>query len=161
MLDPCDFIEGVPYRGPRPACVRMTHAGQPLAFNLAAFEMPVVTLEIAELLAERARIDFECFPVRVANTNQKFAILNVVALVDCLDERRSTVTRWTPESSRPDLLGQIKMISRIRLDPAQVGDHHLFRLTGWPLALLVSESARRLIESVPNAGVIFDPVVDA
>jgi len=122
--------------------------------------MPVVTSEIADLLAELAPHDIEIFPVHVADTNQQFAILNVVALVDCLDERRSTVTRWTPESSRPDLLGQIKMISRIRLDPAQVGDHHLFRLTGWPLALLVSESARRLIESVPNAGVIFDPVVD-
>jgi hypothetical protein len=33
--------------------------------------------------------------------------------------------------------------------------------TGWPRALLVSETARSVIEGVPNAGVIFDPVVDA
>lgn len=160
LLDPCDFIEGVPYRGTRPVCVRMTHPGEPLAFNLAAFEMPVVTSDIADLLSELAPQDLEIFPVRVANTNQRFAILNVIALADCLDEQRSIFTRWTADSSRPDLLGQIKMISRIRLDPSRVGDHQLFRLDGWPLALLVSESARRVIESVPNAGVIFDPVVD-
>lgn len=66
---------------------------------------------------------------------------------------------WTEKDNYPEMLGNYKMISTIRIDPARTDGHHLFRIARWPLALLVSEDLKRALEGIPSLGVVFESVV--
>jgi hypothetical protein len=49
------------------------------------------------------------------------------------------------------------MISTIRIDPTLTGDHHVVRIRTWPIALLVSDTIKDALATIPNLGVGFDP----
>lgn len=158
-IDAREFTEGVPYHGTPPDSVPVAKPGKEVAFHLAAFDMPVVSYEVAEVLSRIAPDDVECFPVEVKHSKASYAILNAICLLDCLDESKSDVTRWSAEDGRPDRLGQIHVISTLRIDPDRTFSHHIFRLKDWPLTLLVSDLVKDSLEHIHNLGVVFEPVV--
>ena len=156
-IDAREFTEARVYRGPAPAVLPVANPGREVAFHLAAFEMPVVSTTVAEIVQRLATRDVELFPVDVQGAKRSYLILNVVCALDCLDESRSEVTRWREEDGRPDRLGEIHVISTIRVDPVRTGGHHIFRLRDWPHALLVSDTLKSALEDLPDLGVVFEP----
>ncbi len=156
--DARDFVNGSGYRDVLPARLSVGNPGRELAFNLGAFDMPVVEFSLAETIRQIAPDAAEFFPVRIDGALRRYEIMNVYRSVECLDETHSIFTRWTPEDERPDRTGSLKMISVIIIDPKKAKGSHLFRLAGWPLALLVSERLKCAIEGVPDLGILFGPV---
>ena len=120
--------------------------------------MPVVSMDVGQTIQRIAPREVELFPVDIPGAKQRYAILNAICLVNCLDEFRSEFTRWELKDNRPEMMGRYKMISTIRIDPLRARGHHIFRIMGWPLALLVSGVVKHAIEDVPNLGVEFRPV---
>ena len=156
-LDARDFRSGQVYRGPQPVVVPVGQPGRETAFSLGAFDMPVVSSDAWEVIEAIAPNDVQPIPVTVPNAKRTFSILNVIALLDCLDEGRSDFTRWTEEDNRPDRLGEIHVMWQLFVDPTRTGDHHLFRVKGWHFALLVSEALKSALEKVPDLGLTFQP----
>jgi hypothetical protein len=154
-IDAREFTEGVPYPGPRPAVVPVGNSGRELAFSFGAFDMPVVSTAIADVIFRIAPDDVECFPINVPGSKGTYVILNVICALDCLDEEKSEFTRWTKEDERPDRLGQYHVISTIRVDPSRAQDHHIFRIKDWPLALLLSNTLKNALADIPDLGVVF------
>jgi hypothetical protein len=157
-IDAREFMLGAPYCGPLPVMVPIGNPGRELAFNFGAFDFPVVSHAVAEIVRGIAPADVEWFPVGVPGAKHSYLILNAVCALDCLDEQSSEFTRWTEQDSRPDRLGQYHVISTIRIDPSRTANHHIFRIKGWPIALLVSCKLKDALTSIPDLGVVFKPV---
>jgi hypothetical protein len=158
-IDARDFTEGRPYEGPLPARVPVYQPGREVAFALSSFDMPVVSSLVADAIERVAAGEAEFFPVKIAGAKGQYQILNVICRAECLDEARSEFTMWTEADNYPEMMGNYKMISTIRVDPARTEGHHIFRIARWTLALLVSDTLKKLLEDIPKLGVVFEPVV--
>src|SRR5690349_11838707 len=88
-IDAREFTYGRPYIGPVPAKVPIQYDGRRVQFNLGAFDMPVVSEDIARILETVAEADVECFAVTISDSASGFSIVNAVHRVACVDERRS------------------------------------------------------------------------
>ena len=153
------FTYGKAYEGIAPHSVPVQQNGKRIAFNLAAFDMPVVSNEIASFLGAVAGSDCEFFPVIVGESNIGMSILNVVRRIECVDESRcEDVMKWRPEDNRPDRLGFYRSIGGLRIDPMKTASHHIFRIFGWEVSLIVSEVIRAKLETIENLGIVFNEV---
>src|SRR5258708_7459887 len=83
-----------PYRRPPPQLLPTQVAGKRVAFNLAAFDMPVVTSEIADSVQEFAPSMVERFPVLIDSYIDGYEILNVLPARRCVDEQASEIMWW-------------------------------------------------------------------
>lgn len=133
--------------------------GKPLDFTYTDSVMPVVTKKVAEILAKFAEKDIQRFPVKVDRMEEEHEIVNVTSLIDCIDTKKSDIEWWKEGNNvRPDLAGQPHSISNLTIDPSRVGDHHVFRLKGWTLSLIVSQKVKNAFEQAGVTGVLFKEV---
>lgn len=157
-IDARAFTYGRAYVGPRPVIVPIQQNGRKVQFNLAAFDMPVVSEEIASVIGELAPRDIEFFPVTIERSLPGYVVLNTVRREACVDESMSDVTFWTTEDGRPDKVGRYRMVSDLTIDPTRTHGAHIFRIQDFEVALLVSERIKDALESIDNLGVVFEPV---
>ena len=66
--------------------------------------------------------------------------------------------RWTDACGRPDKIGKLQMVTRLKVNEPAADGRHLFRLDEWQIALIASEEAKRVLEEVVAVGLIFQPV---
>lgn len=154
-IDARDFTAARPFRGPRPAVVPIRNSGTELAFSFGAFDMPIITDEVAEIISTFAGDDVELFPVRIPGAKRCYSILNVVRSLRCLDEVRSEYTLWTEADDRPDEVGTYHTVSRIRIDSQLAESSHVFRIQGYELALVVTEVVKDALSNVGDVGLYF------
>jgi hypothetical protein len=157
-IDAREFTYGRAYKGPAPARVPVQHEGRKVQFNLAAFDMPVVSNLVASLMRGIAPGEFECLPVAAGSSFHDHLIVNAVFREACVDEGRSDILRWKPEDDRPDEVGKYRMISGLTIDAGRTHERDFFRVEDWEVALIVSERIRQALEVVPDLGVVFIPV---
>ena len=159
QIDARLFRYGKTYEGVAPHSVPVQQNGERIDFNLAAFDMPVVSNDVVSIVRAIAENDCEIFPVIIGESNVGMSILNVVRRVECVDEPRcEEVMKWRPEDNRPDRLGFYRAIGGLRIDPKKAEGHHIFRIFGWEVSLIVSEMIREKLESIQNLGIVFDEV---
>lgn len=156
-IDARVFTYGTPYRGPVPHHVPLREVGIPTAFTLASFDMPIVNSDVARVLRRLCAPSIELFPV-VVGSLMGCEILNVIKTVRCIDDKRSEIMWWRPEDGRPDKVGSYRMITNLRVDPLLVGDCNIFRLDGWEVALIVSDTVKCELECIKDLGVVFEQV---
>src|SRR6266568_3295312 len=70
-----------------PLDVSLRRKGCSLDFTFADFDMPVVTRDVAELLADIAGNEFQRIPVTVKSSKAKYEIINVTSRIDCIDTK--------------------------------------------------------------------------
>lgn len=139
--------------------VPLRRQGEPIDFNFADFDMVVTPAEFnAELEKLTGSNRIQRIPVSVEGSDKGFEILNTVDLVECVDEAESEFTQWTEEDGRPDKVGQYRMFARLRINGDAAEGHHLFRVKGWPIALIASEAVKVLVEKMNLSGIKFAPV---
>lgn len=131
--------------------------GRPLDFTLGAFGVPFVSIELARALGEVLGNESQFIPVDARG--KSLQILNALKLVDCLDENRSTFTKWGPSDGRPDKVGQYRMVTELWVDPKRAGEGSIFRVRGWDVALIVSQTVKDVIEAGGFDGAVFQRVV--
>jgi hypothetical protein len=127
-------------------------------FNFADFDLPVVRKEICNHVAAEARTAVQLIPVTVAGASQDFEILNVIDVVECIDEKRSRFSKWTPADGRPEKTGQYRMFATIALDPGKADGHEIFRPKGWEVALVVEERIKKLLQLQKATGIVFQAI---
>jgi hypothetical protein len=157
-IDAREFSEGRPYSGPQPSVVPIREPGRSVAFLLAAFDMPVVSAEVAEILQRIAPNDIQRFPITVEPDITGFEIVNIVQKRDCIDESRSKFIKWGPDDGRPDKIGHYRQITKFSIDPSRAGESHLFRIQGFSVVLIASEVVKNELAKVKDLGIVYQKV---
>lgn len=157
-IDAREFTYGCPYAGLVPRDIPIQQVGREVQFNLAAFDMPVASQDVAQLVEQIAAREVESFAVTIGSSISGYAILNAVWREACVDEQRSRVMWWKPEDGRPDKVGKYRMVSDLTIDAARTHDRHIFRVEDFEIALIVSEEIKVRLEELSDLGVVFRPV---
>ncbi|MBN9360419.1 MULTISPECIES: DUF1629 domain-containing protein [unclassified Devosia] len=155
-IDARAFTEGRSYTGPRPRELAVLQQGLELDFSFGPFDMPVVRREIGATFESLCGLSVERFPVHIAGV-PGFEVLNVASALDCFDYANSVYTLWPEGGKRPEKAGELRMVLELRIDPERVGNAHLFRVDGWPIALIASSSLKERLEGTAS-GLTFAPV---
>lgn len=155
-----NFRRGEPYRAERPLVMPLYTPGPQLDFNFSVLEAVVTSADLNAEMESRFRIRAQRIAVTVESTDTRFEILNVLDHLRCIDERRSEFTKWGENDGRPDKVGQYRMFSLIRINPAAVMGYHLFRIHEWPIALIASAQLKQFLEKRRVTGIDFVPVTE-
>jgi hypothetical protein len=132
--------------------------GEPLDFSLTAFNLPVVSDRTARVVAGLAAGTVELIPADLG-TSSPFWVLNPTEQVNCLDESATHWIKWHPEDGRPELVGQYRSVTGLKVAKERVpAGLAMFRVWGWPVALIVSEEMKRGLESTNTKGAAFTDV---
>lgn len=154
-IDPRIFTRGLPVELPGELQMGLRHPGHPLDFTLADFDVPIVSDAMARVLVELAPDAVQTIQTSIQGASGQFHILNATRLVRGIDEVRSVIRYWTAEDGRPEKTGKYRMISRLALVPGLAPPTQIFRLEGWPLALIATREMRRQIEREEFTGICF------
>jgi hypothetical protein len=160
-IDAREFTEGRPYGGPTPAAVSLDVDGARPEFTFAAFDMPIVSRRLAELIERLCPGQTQRLPVTILPSLSGYEILNVTATADCVDETRSRyIKKWTLDSACPDRVGTFSEIGGLMIDPRRANNHGIFRVRDWEIALIVSDPVKTAMEAIEDLGVVFEPVTE-
>ena len=129
--------------------------GTELEFCLTSFAVPVVRSSLAAAIQGLATQDVERLPVSIPG-HVDFEVLNCLRVIRCLDEERSSFMKWTISDHRSDLAGQYRMVTKLHILGSVIpSSHHIFRIEGWSIALIVSESMKNTMEAAGCFGAKF------
>ncbi|HSH61357.1 MAG TPA: DUF1629 domain-containing protein [Acidimicrobiales bacterium] len=128
--------------------------GDRLDISFATGDIPVAVPRVANLVAERAGDDVRVIPAQVEGAPGQFFALWVKNSIDCIDPERTIGTFWPDSSERA---GQYRMIVDLKLRPDAAGDHQIFRVKGWEVAIIVTERLKAEVEGGGATGVLFLP----
>jgi hypothetical protein len=160
-LDARDFTIGKRYAGDTTGwTVPVGEPGREIPFNFAAFMMIVASTEIGARLAELCGETLQRIPVQIIGSTQSYEILNNLDLVpDCIDfERCESISRYTEDSSRPDRLGEVRLIFGLRIKPEIAHGHHFFKFSEYHPPLIVSQDMKNILDSMGVNDVDYTPV---
>jgi hypothetical protein len=158
-VDPRIFTKGAPVSVQPPLTIPVRELGDKVDFNFCAFDMVVTPRAFNVELEKLVGSAIQRIPVTVEGEGDRFEILNICESVQCLDELRTgEIIRWTVEDGRPDRIGDYHIIRGLRIDPAAAQGHHIFRVAGWSLALIVSEEVKRFFEAWNISGLEYRQV---
>lgn len=157
-VDPRLFTQGVPV-GSQPLLeLPLRRNGDEVGFNFCDFDMVVTPAVLNAELETLVGTAIQRIPVMVEGRRDEFEILNICELVPCLDESRSLFTKWSDADGRPEKIGQFRMIAKLKIDPVVAECHQIFRVAGWPIALIVSEKVKNLFEARKVSGIRYERV---
>lgn len=158
MTNPWVFTEGKRVIPDEQLIVPVSHPGHSLDLSFAAFDVPIVTERTAELLSRMCPKSIQRIPVTVESQDEPFEILNFLTAADCIDERRTKGTKWTLADGEPDKVGQYRMITELRVVPAETEYSCAFRVAGWKIALIVSGDVKAAMEEANISGLAYELV---
>jgi hypothetical protein len=137
---------------------RVSHPGVALDFSLTSFGVPVASKRIGEVFKSVADSDVQCLDLRIPGHGGLVAI-NCTRTIRCIDESRSEFIKWTPEDHRPELAGEYRQVTKLSLDVASIPlDVQCFRVKGWLVAIIISETLKDAMELAGCRGARFVPL---
>jgi hypothetical protein len=150
--------EGIPIRARPPLKILLDpkRNGRPLDFTFTNANLPIAAPKVAAILRALVSNDVQFIPASVESQLCEHWIINVVSLIDCIDVGRSEI-QWYGEGDniRPDKVGKPEMISRLVIAPDRSGQHHMFRIKGWTVEVVVSNIIKEAFEQEGVTGVRF------
>ena len=142
-----------------PIVVKVYRPGRPLDYTMAGRGMPVASERAAQVFARVAPDDVQIIPVTVEGHQEPYFIIHALHAIECVDEARSEgIQWWTEADGRPERIGDYSAVDVLRIEPARVAGHHLFRVKRWEVALIVSAHLRAELERANLTGLRFIPV---
>jgi hypothetical protein len=138
---------------------RVKQSGRPLSFCFAGFDVPIVSGSVAKVLASDVPSAVQLLPLSLPEACEGYRILVATKSVHCIDEANSEFTTWGVSDGRPDKVGEYRMFSRLRLNPAAVpAGVHVFRVVGWRAALVVSAWLAAKLQGIVTEGITYEAV---
>ncbi|MCP3105556.1 hypothetical protein LZ198_42600 [Myxococcus sp. K15C18031901] len=157
--EPWMFTDGHVLPGPGPLKAQISHPGQRRTFLFAGVEeTPIGSAEVADVFRTLAPDDVQLFPVSIEGESERHFVVNAIKVVDAIDEARCAEVRHYREGTFPEFAGQYRWIYGLRIDPSKTEGAHVFRLTKFKTAFIVSEDIKHALEQVGNLGLSFEQV---
>ncbi|SEU38870.1 hypothetical protein SAMN05443639_12918 [Stigmatella erecta] len=100
----------------------------------------------------------QIFPVSIEGESERYFVVNVTKVVDCIDEARCQEVQHYPEGTFPEYEGEYRWIYGLRIAPSKTEGAHVFRLMKFKTAFIVSEDIKTALERIGNLGVSFERV---
>jgi len=128
--------------------VEVLIAGQPADFRYTVGGVPISSKRFGEIVQRIAPTDIQRIPVAVRLRNgseyssEGYEILNVLAVLECLDIAHSKVSRYPQTHWDREKVGNIAAVTRLKILPERAAGHHIFRLAEWPTIIVISEKLR-------------------
>lgn len=158
-LDVWALTSGLPISFKGSIDVPIQYKGPALDFTFSAFDVPIVSRSLYELIQNFVEKNIQLFPVHIKGYADQYNILHVSTAIKCIDEETSEFIKWRSEDGRPDKIGQIRMLTKLRLNPSLIDeDVHIFRLKEWEIALIVSEKLKQILETSGITGIKYQEV---
>jgi len=157
-VDPRLFTQGVHVESQPSLRLPLRRDGDEVDFNFCDFDMVVTPARVNAELEALVGPAIQRIPVMVDSKADEYEILNVCERVSCFDESRSLFTKWGDADGRPEKVGQLRMVVKLKIDPSLADGHHLFRMADWPVALIASQEVKRFFESRKLSGLKYEQV---
>jgi hypothetical protein len=125
--------------------VPIERPGDILDITFSHWDIPYVQPRIGSLFEAFASGDIQRIAARLENGDE-IEILNVLTMLDCFDRGRSSATYKAD--------GTPNMVIDLHIHPEVVGDHHVFRIKGWPGPLIVSELILKQLHRIGATGFV-------
>ncbi len=153
-----ELWNGVSIQGNMALKVTVDRPGRALDFSLTNFAAPVAKTALGRAISVTAGPDLQRLPV-VVGGKAGYEALNALRVITCLNEEESEFTKWTRTDHRPELVGQYRMVTKLKIDPRRIPpDGEFFRVEGWRIALIVSQAVRNAMEKTGCFGAMFEDV---
>lgn len=154
-IDPRMFTKGEPVDVLDGLSLPIRQSGAVVDVNFCDFDMIVASSVLGEVLESEVGDQLQRIPISVAGHDHAFEIWNPCSLVDCIDESRSVFTKWTNADGRPDKVGDYRMFASLKINGASASGHDIFRLSRWPIVVVVSEKVKGILERASATGIGF------
>jgi len=151
------FTRGMPIGSTSVLSIPLRRHGREVDINFADFDMLVMSRRVVDEITSDFDLEIQRIPAEI-NGEVNYEIINPLASISCIDEAESEYLKWTENDGRPEKIGQFRMITQLKVRTDLAIESHLFRVTEWPIALLVSEALKESIESHNASGVTFSAV---
>ena len=147
--------------------------GPPLDVTFTTMNVVVVTERIGELVAGMAPDDVQLIPARVESREERYAVLNVLSKIDCIDweTTRATVTLPGPPSevkfgtlaSLGDLIDRSFLARHVvgpdmTLKTDGIEGARIFYVEGWADAPIVTGEIKTALEQAGATGLTYKPM---
>lgn len=154
---PVTFTQGLPI-APMPELVIVPNViGKPVDFTFQTFQVPVVSVVLAQVVEDHAPSALQRIPVTIAPDQTGFEILNVIRTLDCLDYENSSIEKFD-ELDPLEQQGKIKIVSDLHIVRECAEGNHLFRLGEWKQPIIISETLKLALQENHFTGMAFIPV---
>ncbi len=132
--------------------------GKPVDFRETSFGVPVVSNTFANVVAGFDPQAIQLIPVTVAPSITGYAVLNILAMLDCIDHEHTDIGYYTEKDDVLEVIGKIKLIRNLTIRSEIVEGHHIFRLAQRWNIIVVSEVLKRALEESRFTGMKFIPI---
>ena len=140
--------------------VKLQVNGTAMDYTTTSFRsVPITSFEVVRALS--GLDGFSAFPASIRGFQQKtsYHILHFWDVVDCFDEAGSSFEVIPKDDPiRPDLAGNYRSVTRLRINPFRAGGKHIFRIARLEGRVIVSEEVKRRFEAAGVSGAVFDYV---
>ncbi len=138
-----------------PLRAEVHHVGHILTFCHTSFNVPIATHALADAIRKIAEDDVQCIPVTISD-QRGMMVLNALRVIQCVHELESKFVKWTEHNHRPDKTGDYRYFDKLVLARQAIPqDAHFFRLKGYLIHLVVSETVKNAMERVGCYGAEF------
>ena len=138
--------------------VPVHHPGPSMDFTMTTFGAVVVRDHLAQAILAVVGTDVQVIPVHIKG-HFGYSVVHPLRVLPCLDEHLSRFKLWTVDSARPDKAGDYRDVEVFVLNGAKVSaDAHIFRVKGYTILLIVSETMKQAMEAAGCHGAVFVPV---
>lgn len=127
--------------------------------NIMTFGIYLVSQRVADVIERLAHDEIQLIPATLEGDPDRWLILNTLSIVDCIDYQRSIIDSYYPDDFHdPAKAGKPRGIVKLVIDPEKVGDHQIFRVKKWNVAMIVTEHLKTLLEESWAIGLRFEEV---
>ena len=152
-MEPCRYALDLHFDG---VAVDFTVAG--------SASVPIVSARFCDALAGLPEIEelyrntvMEPVSIEGASGGAQYFVMIVESKFDCIDGASSKFTRFAINDPwRPSLSEENSSEFNLVLDASRIGDKHIFRLVGYPHALIVSEEVKARLERAEVTGIAYE-----
>ncbi|MFP2895992.1 imm11 family protein [Corallococcus sp. 4LFB] len=158
--DPWMFGDGRRLSDPGPLTSRPFREGPQRSFSVAnSGRTPIADEQVANVFRKLAPDDVQTFPIRIEGAGKGFHVINATKRFSCVDKKNSREVQIYPSDGvAPERVGTYRAIHGLRIDRTKTAGAQVFRIQGYPSALIVSAKIKSALEEVGNLGVSFERV---
>ena len=140
--------------------VNIYSSGSKRDFNIADFDIPVVSSRFAQAVESLAPNEIQRIPVTIENESG-WEIFNVLNCVDCIDHEKSAIDYYPTDPREPilqqetDKAGKPRGIRSLKIDASKTLGMHIFRIKDWEVVIVVSQQLKNKLETDRFDGIKF------
>jgi hypothetical protein len=156
-IEPDDFLDckTLSYG---PVVFSIEQPGETLDITFSYMDVPVVNRITRDILLSQCEQDVQFIPAVVGDVSDGFFVLNILHAISCVDETKSHVMKWTAEDNDPSMRGKYRMITNLVVDNSILSGHHICRIKGWEVAIIISDKLKSLFDQHRLTGVLYQKV---